>query len=314
MSPLLSGGFRAASIAAMWLGLSVGVQASTIVSAGVTFSPVDTVDIGVEGADAVATATGGSLSPDASGSRRYAESEATGSTFGARSISYGTGGGSVHPRFQASASLSVDDLVFVSSSGSTDPFSVTLTGLFSGTFSSVPGYTMGIGYARARMDVGNLYDTTGRFRSYGYREQVQIDTYDSASGSYQPYSVTDMPISITFDVYSGVARSLSMSLMTEANGGARFVGPSYHVFGTEVDFTEGFKLDPAKVFDLPSGVTVSSASWGLVDNSFPHLLDPDDGSGSTPVVTPKPSPVPLPAGLPLLFAGLGGLSVIRRRT
>jgi len=52
------------------------------------------------------------------------------------------------------------------------------------------------------------------------------------------------------------------------------------------------------VFDLPFGYTAYSESGFIVDNRL---------------VTPDVAAVPLPAGLPLLLAGLGGLAILRRQ-
>lgn len=62
----------------------------------------------------------------------------------------------------------------------------------------------------------------------------------------------------------------------------------------------GFVTD-APVFDLPEGFTVNNAALNIVNNRW---ADPRVST----------TPIPLPAGLPLLLAGLSALSLIRRKS
>ncbi len=63
-----------------------------------------------------------------------------------------------------------------------------------------------------------------------------------------------------------------------------------------VDFSNSIDFNPARVFDLPEGITVNSESWGLVNNQLQFYFN------NSPTVVPEPT-----TGM-LLMVGLLGLA------
>lgn len=118
--------------------------------------------------------------------------------------------------------------------------------------------------------------------------------------------------------------NLGPSLDTNTGGGLRSDNVSYtfgdfgagEVFGFRVDIDRDNNntLEDYRSKFLPGGSALVSFDNGLVD-SFLVDLTPTADNNSEPYVYSASSsvaPVPLPAGLPLLLAGLGAMGLFRR--
>lgn len=123
--------------------------------------------------------------------------------------------------------------------------------------------------------------------------------------------------------------TLDPNLDTNGGGGLRADALSFtfsdfnpnEVFETRVDVD----LDNSNTIEnyvdslLPGGSIVVNFAGGLTDSLFLDLTRPDGEeeqatySYTAQVTVQQPSAVPLPAGLPLLLAGLGALGIARRK-
>ncbi len=281
------------AVALVFTGYFPGTEAkAAVLSAAVTFGSSQSVDTATDGVSAVAQAEHTQVWANG-GNLLYGRSKATASSLHAENIGAGPGA-IVHPRFQSSASIRVSDLIFLTASGSSDPFMVTLNANLTGTFglAQPPANNvnaLGGAFIRGRIGSGALYDEYGRTIENGRVVSKQLESRRDGIGTESTM------LSLSFSVLPGKARSIWVDLMTEANGGQVW----YETYGAAANAYESLHLDPTHVFDLPDGVTVSSASWGLVENQLPYAIN----GGTTTV--------PVPAGLPLLLAGVGMLSLLR---
>lgn len=140
---------------------------------------------------------------------------------------------------------------------------------------------------------GDLYSPVGTFR-------FDTDTL----------AVSDVSVNTIFNTYINGAYDAG----TETFGlFAVFSPPLGTVLDLSISFTE--------LLDSISGLGVGDSFWMGVDpyehdnethQAFGYGIDPSL-SGRVLASVPAPSPVPLPAGLPLLLAGLGGLGLLRRK-
>ena len=87
----------------------------------------------------------------------------------------------------------------------------------------------------------------------------------------------------------------------------------FRLFGFDAD---GNQIADSGSISSPSAITVGIAGVGIA-SFFLDIADLPDNDGSSVFdninFTPEPAAVPLPAGLPLLLAGLGALGVTARR-
>lgn len=95
----------------------------------------------------------------------------------------------------------------------------------------------------------------------------------------------------------------SMTLDMRFSGSAGVVGGTDSFASSRLNALNTFSFSKSgPAFILPDGLTVNAPSLNIVNNRW---IDPR--------TTVAPLPVPLPAGLPLLLAGLGAFGLIRRR-
>jgi hypothetical protein len=125
-----------------------------------------------------------------------------------------------------------------------------------------------------------------------------------------------------FDDISDGTRNATGIEVTGAPGGTRYLGP-YVIANSPPSFAFDFGAvtvaDFFQAFQNPADQAVSLVFTAL-DNGFGELLDynvsdPDILANSVFFAEPQPglAPIPLPASLPLLLAGLGGLLPSRGR-
>ncbi|MEM6372073.1 MAG: VPLPA-CTERM sorting domain-containing protein [Pseudomonadota bacterium] len=114
---------------------------------------------------------------------------------------------------------------------------------------------------------------------------------------------------------TGVSASVLSSGTGSPTGGVPFAvdysAPGYGPFNI------GFATVESTVGLFGGGVELTAGEAFLIDHSdFSGINNQGTISAigfEKLVITPPPNPIPLPAGLPLLLAGLGGFAVMRRR-
>lgn len=134
------------------------------------------------------------------------------------------------------------------------------------------------------------------------------------------YVEPDGTVGFGFTLTADAGYNVTLDSFVIGNYGAAVVLPfiSYTADGVEVDREEDVAIassaDPSRLFDLsPITGAVVSVYFNLVGlggNSDNVGVDNITFSQS---IASTPSPVPLPAGLPLLLAGLGIFGLIRRK-
>jgi hypothetical protein len=109
--------------------------------------------------------------------------------------------------------------------------------------------------------------------------------------------------SIFTSINQDIRRPMSVGFSFSGNAGVLGGTDSFASATLNAMNTMSFsKSGPA--FILPDGLTINAPELNIFNNQW---IDPR-------VVTPPVSAVPLPAGLPLLLAGLGSLAWLRRKT
>jgi len=164
------------------------------------------------------------------------------------------------------SSILVDDVIFTSTDPNMTSTIATFDALFNGSaWSTNSG---GGAHADGALSMGGAW-------SYEYFNFPDISNVST------PMSVTaSVPIGVPVTVYA------RLDLKAAA--------PLYHT--TAIDFMNSLSFDANSVFTLENGVSVNSASWGLIENRL----------GSVPV--------PEPSTAWLLGGGILGFVVARRRS
>lgn len=149
---------------------------------------------------------------------------------------------------------------------------------------------------------------------------VTIGPFIQNTGS-GPYSIAQ------FDATLGTLESVSVSFTASASGFSGFQALNINVFddvfaGVLSSASGGFGSATASISDTFTvgdselaqfigtgnmlGVVSAPTDSSLVTGSFSISYTYDDG-------IPPAAPIPLPAGAPLLVAGLGGLALLRKK-
>lgn len=165
--------------------------------------------------------------------------------------------------------------------------------------------------------------STVTLRSYSYAGGTMLDGTIVAAGGFDPIlslfdatgtlidTVDDGPEPVPADPVTG-ARFDTHFVEALAPGDYQVFVSQFNNFANGPTLSDGFLYDGAPTFT--STFLCSNGRFCDVtgDNRTSFFAFDIDGV-ETAVVTDPPGVVPLPAGLPLLLAGLGGLAVLRRR-
>lgn len=162
---------------------------------------------------------------------------------------------------------------------------VTGIGIGSGAGASLTGFA----------SISTSFQGDTRFDSAETRGSFAVDQFGTTYGD-TTFGGALLP---TIQLDSRGTFSVTFRLQgsaTSSGFGTRLASATFNSFNSL-----GFSTD-GPAFILPEGYTVNAPELGIIDNRW---IDP------RATVDPPPSPVPLPAGLPLLLAGIGGLAWVR---
>ena len=148
--------------------------------------------------------------------------------------------------------------------------------------------------------IGDFFLTDDGLTSTGIRNPILVVTYSVAS-SFFTADILDIDFSETFEIraYDAVTGGNLLNTINLTTSSP----DTNNGIATQVGYNHGSDAILRVEFEGQGNVTPSAGFFGLGFDNF------DSG------VTVDPTPaVPLPAGLPLLLAGLGGLWALRRRS
>ncbi len=134
-----------------------------------------------------------------------------------------------------------------------------------------------------------------------FSSESVVSRDDAGPDTDAEVSTGSVPLSVS--IITDPRRTLSLTMS---------IGAATNVVGSTSAFVEALALgnetlsfaSDRPVFEVSDGILVDSAALNIFGNRWvdPRIIDPID-----------PSVVPLPAGMPLLLAGLGAFAMIRRR-
>ena len=191
----------------------------------------------------------------------------------------------------ASLDIDITERFKVTGSGS-----VTFTAAIDGILATTLLSPSGIGLAQAGADLlATIVDPTGFSvdRAVAFQRtshQIGFDAFTGGDLGDRRFLDIDEILSVTFDVVDGEFFDLLFSLDAGTSTGS---GSGTFATGSSADFLNTATLS----FSTSAGVSIAAS-----DSLFLA------GSRVDPV-----SPVPVPASLPLLMAGMGGLVALRNR-
>ncbi|WP_432817041.1 VPLPA-CTERM sorting domain-containing protein [Sulfitobacter sp. JB4-11] len=188
------------------------------------------------------------------------------------------------------------------------------TTFLTGTFEvAVANYDAGGDRGKAFASAANLAQNFDEFFTY----TGALD-FNVGSGSSATTTIADF-LNSGSGTFSGLSAPLGAAILSTPTwrnttvfgfrafdlGG--FVGNIRHDDGVRF-FDNG-----VRELNAPAPTTAINSAFDFSGGTFQLLYAAANGNPSILEVTGTPAPIPLPAALPLLLAGLGGLGLMRRR-
>ena len=142
----------------------------------------------------------------------------------------------------------------------------------------------------------------------GTRERIPVrdQTEINLESGYSNISETTGPFTFGDPVRASITASWQspLAVIFRLQGSMDLLGYTDTAVSADVDAINSLSFSQTgPAFLLPEGFTVNAPELNIFDNRW---VDPR-------ITPPNPSAVPLPAGMPLLLAGLGALAFVRRR-
>jgi len=162
--------------------------------------------------------------------------------------------------------------------------------------------------------------TTVTLATYGYAGGTMADGTVIAAGGFDPILTLFDGAGVWLnDIEDGLSTEVATDPVTgetfDAFAELELEAGIYTVALTQFDnLAMGGGLDNGFFYDAPYDDPNFTAYFGCSNGQFCDLTgDNRTGGWALDILVADTAPVPLPAGLPLLLAGLGGFAVLRRR-